>query len=230
MDRACAPSTAGRAEGRAVRHQIRGRLGDAGCVAPPRNSANYSSSSRLASAADPPPTLATDFGSGTLASLLLRLRHAGGGLTEEHLAGLVVEGRGAPELLADGPALLYGRLPGDPLEHLVPAADVARQEPARLLGEVLENRGALEDRQRIAAARRIVVDDRRHAVVRREPQEARRELLAPADVHRLHGVREAALLEHNADLPAVRRGPVVEVDHGSAPIPGTHLWQGCQLI
>src|SRR5207249_8354108 len=34
----------------------------------PRNSANYSSSSRLAIAADPPPTLATDFGSGTLNS------------------------------------------------------------------------------------------------------------------------------------------------------------------
>src|SRR5438093_12111416 len=67
MDRACAPSTAGRAEGRAVRHQSRGRLDDAGCVAPPRNSANYSSSSRLASAADPPPPLAADFGSGTLA-------------------------------------------------------------------------------------------------------------------------------------------------------------------
>src|SRR5207248_10326513 len=49
-----------------VRDQIRGRLDDAGCVAPPRNSANYSLSSRLASAADPPPTLATDFGSGTL--------------------------------------------------------------------------------------------------------------------------------------------------------------------
>src|SRR6266404_1580238 len=32
----------------------------------PRNSANYSSSSRLASAAEPPPTLATYFGSGTL--------------------------------------------------------------------------------------------------------------------------------------------------------------------
>ena len=30
-------------------------------------SANYSSASRLASAAEPPPTLATDFGSGTLA-------------------------------------------------------------------------------------------------------------------------------------------------------------------
>src|SRR6266702_1349083 len=52
-----------------ARHQIRGRLDDAGCVAPPRNSANYSSSSRLASAADPPPTLATDFGSGTLEDL-----------------------------------------------------------------------------------------------------------------------------------------------------------------
>src|SRR5438874_11526352 len=49
-----------------IRHQIRGRLDDAGCVAPPRNSANYSSPPRLASAADPPPTLATDFGSGTL--------------------------------------------------------------------------------------------------------------------------------------------------------------------
>src|SRR2546428_7666660 len=49
-----------------ARHQIRGRLDDAGCVAPPRNSANYSSSSRLASAIDPPPTLATDCGSGTL--------------------------------------------------------------------------------------------------------------------------------------------------------------------
>src|SRR5437867_7213060 len=200
-----------------------------------------------------------DYPDRLLASLLLRLRHAGGGLTEEHLAGLVVEGRGAPEVLADRAALPYGRpprdgvppagdarevgedplalvlgkdprpgrdvgdrvlarevgsvreapfedpeetvhlvrealdrigdllrrvvrevvelpghgaevrdLPGDPLEHLVPAADVARQEPARLLGEVLENRGALEDRQRIAAARRIVVDDRRHAVVRRE--------------------------------------------------------------
>src|SRR5438874_2851416 len=35
-----------------IRHQIRGRLDDAGCVAPPRNSANYSSSSRLASLAE----------------------------------------------------------------------------------------------------------------------------------------------------------------------------------
>src|SRR5262245_59838400 len=48
------------------RHQIRGRLDDACCVAPPRNSANYPSSSRLASVADPLPTLATDFRSGTL--------------------------------------------------------------------------------------------------------------------------------------------------------------------
>src|SRR5207253_2266142 len=34
-----------------------GRLDDAAYVAPPRNSANYSSSSRLASVADTPPTL-----------------------------------------------------------------------------------------------------------------------------------------------------------------------------
>src|SRR5437667_1941564 len=91
MDRACAPSTAGRAEGRAVRHQIRGRLDDAGCVAPPRNSANYSSSSRLASAADPPPTLATDFGSGTLA---LERRGRVRGERREHLPPA---GGGAPD-------------------------------------------------------------------------------------------------------------------------------------
>src|SRR5438874_11254960 len=68
-----------------IRHQIRGRLDDAGCVAPPRNSANYSSSSRLASLAEPPPTLATDFRSGTLAQA-----------SSSQLAGSMPRRRGRP--------------------------------------------------------------------------------------------------------------------------------------
>src|SRR5207249_6854760 len=47
----------------------------------------------------------------------------------------------------------------------------------------------------------------------RKVQEGRGDLLAPADVHRLHAIGQAALLEHDADLPAVRGGPVVELDH-----------------
>src|SRR5207244_160228 len=179
-----------------------------------------------------------------LASPLLRLGHARGGLAEEHRAGLVVEWRIAAELVADGPTLLHRGaardgvppagdagevgedvsplklaedprprghvgdrvlarevravrqaplqdteeavrlvaepidrvgdllggvvgevvqlpgdgteirdLPGHPLEHVVPAADVARQEAAGLLGEVLEAPTALEARDGIAAAR-----------------------------------------------------------------------------
>src|SRR2546428_3345558 len=66
-----------------ARHQIRGRLDDAGCVAPPRNSANYSSSSRLASLAEPSPTLATDFRSGTLGSAARRLTWRLGALLDD---------------------------------------------------------------------------------------------------------------------------------------------------
>ena len=57
-----------------------------------------------------------------------------------------------------------------------------------------------------------VIDDRRHAVVGRDRQEVRLELFALGDVHRDHGVWEAALLEHDRDLPAVGRRPEIEID------------------
>src|SRR5207245_1538470 len=72
---------------------------------------------------------------GTLASLLLRLRHAGSGLTEEHLAGLVVEGRGAPELLADRPALPHGRPPRDGVPPAGDVREVSEHPLALVLGE-----------------------------------------------------------------------------------------------
>jgi len=61
-------------------------------------------------------------------------------------------------------------LPVDPLQHLVLAAQVLGQELARLLGEVLQDRARLEDRDGAPtapsfASRGFVIDDRRNAVV-----------------------------------------------------------------
>src|SRR6185369_14739869 len=42
--------------------------------------------------------------------------------------------------------------------------------------------------------------------------------VAGADVDRDQVVRQAALLEHDGNLPAIRRRPVVEIDHERAPV------------
>ena len=66
----------------------------------------------------------------------------------------------------------------------------------------------------------VGIDDRRHAVVRADGEEVRRELLAAADVHRLDHIWQAHLLERDGHLVAVRRRPVVDFDgllHGRAP-------------
>ena len=60
---------------------------------------------------------------------------------------------------------------------------------------------------------RVMVDDGGHAVIRRERQELGTELIAGADVDRLDRVIETSLLEKESDLVAVRRWPVIEVDH-----------------
>src|SRR5262249_58278549 len=67
------------------------------------------------------------------------------------------------------------------------------------------------DRDRPAVGA-VVIDDRRHAVVGRDGQKLRLELVALGDVDRDHGVREGALLEHDRDLPTIGRRPVIEVD------------------
>ncbi len=59
----------------------------------------------------------------------------------------------------------------------------------------------------------VVVDDRRHPVVRADRQKFGLELVAATDVDRDHAVFEAALLEHDRDLPAVRRRPIIKIDH-----------------
>src|SRR2546423_10917732 len=62
-----------------------------------------------------------------------------------------------------------------------------------------------------------MIDHRRNTVVRRDRQKLRLELFALADVDRKDLVTEPGLFEEHRDLVAVRRGPVVKVDHGSDP-------------
>jgi hypothetical protein len=56
--------------------------------------------------------------------------------------------------------------------------------------------------------------DRRNAVVRRDAEELRLELVALGDVDRENLVFQPGLFEKHRDLVAVRRGPVVKIDHG----------------
>src|SRR3974390_536851 len=101
-------------------------------------------------------------------------------------------------------------LPEEPLVDLDAAALVLRIEFAGLAAEILQDRTGLEDRDR-PIARTVRVDDRRHAIVRRNLEEFRLELLPLCDVHRDHLVGEPALLQHDRDLEAVRRRPVPEL-------------------
>src|SRR5205085_8315868 len=66
---------------------------------------------------------------------------------------------------------------------------------------------------RLAAVRRLGVDDRRHSVIGREGEEFRLELIARADIHGMDAVVEARFLEKHRDLVAVRRRPIIKFDH-----------------
>src|SRR5262249_52677902 len=105
-------------------------------------------------------------------------------------------------------------LPEQPLDGLVALARVGGEELAGLLGEIDQHRARFEHRDRLAAVLRLVVDQRRNAVVGRDRQELRLELLALADVDRNDLVLESGLLEEHRDLVAFRRGPIVQLDHG----------------
>ena len=84
-----------------------------------------------------------------------------------------------------------------------------------LLGEIQQHRAGFEDRDRLAAALRLVIHHRRDSVVRRDRQELRLELIALADIDRENLVFQPGLFEKHRDLVAVRRGPVMQVDHGA---------------
>ena len=102
-------------------------------------------------------------------------------------------------------------LPEQPFQALLPATTALRHELPSPLGQVDQDGTRLEHGHRPATD--VVIDDRRHAVVGADREEIGLELVAAADIDRDHAILEAALLEHDGDLPAVRRRPIVEVDH-----------------
>ncbi len=108
----------------------------------------------------------------------------------------------------DAAHLEHEPLQSDPL-----AAIGLRQEAtSHFRRKIDEDRARLEQRQRLAVGT-LRIDDRRNAVVRIDGEEFRLELLIRADIHRLHAVRQAALLEHDGYLAPVRRAPCVQINH-----------------
>jgi hypothetical protein len=93
------------------------------------------------------------------------------------------------------------------------AAGVLRTEPSGLFGEIHHDRPGLEDRDRGAAAHRLVVDNRRHPAVRRNLQKFGSELVPAADIDRFDRVWKPQFLQKNDDLLAVSGRPEIEVDH-----------------
>jgi hypothetical protein len=59
-----------------------------------------------------------------------------------------------------------------------------------------------------------VIDHRRNPIVGRNRQKLRLELIALADDDRENLVLQVGLFEEDRYLVAVRRGPVMEIDHG----------------
>src|SRR3984957_6775266 len=108
-------------------------------------------------------------------------------------------------------------LPERPLQGVVTAVDIGGKKLSGLLGEIEQHRAGFEDRDRLAAAFRLVIDHRGNAVVRRDRQKLRLELIALADIDRENLVSQPGLFEKHRDLVAVRRGPVVQIDHGAFP-------------
>lgn len=104
-------------------------------------------------------------------------------------------------------------LPEEPLHNLRAPAQIGGQKFAGLLGEILKNRAGLEDADRLAAAGRIVVYDRRNAIVGGYRQKLQFKLLSRADVDRFDGIGETGFFQKYGDLMAIGRGPVVNIDH-----------------
>ena len=99
-----------------------------------------------------------------------------------------------------------------PLQHFVSRGDRFGHEAASLGSEVDEDRARFEQRKRLAFGS-VGVDDGRDLVVRADREEFGLELVAGADVHWNHPVRQATLFEHDVNLVSVGCGPRIHFDH-----------------
>ena len=125
------------------------------------------------------------------------------------LGGLALEEAG----LAEGGAEAR-RMEEELLEDAGPACAAGRQQAARRLGEIHQDRGGFGQHQ--PSALRLGVDQHRHLAVRVKGEEVRRLLLALADVDAVERVGEPQFFQRDGYLDAVRGGEGVEVEHGVA--------------
>ncbi len=98
-----------------------------------------------------------------------------------------------------------------PLDRLVAAGRILRNQLAGLVGEIDQDRARFEQRQRLAL-RTVRVEDRGNLVVRVQRQERRRELVVGVEAHEMRLVRQSRFLEHDRHLDAVRRRQRVELE------------------
>ncbi len=108
-------------------------------------------------------------------------------------------------------------LPEQPLHDVGAGARFFRKKLPGLFGEIDQHGAGLEHRDRLAAAWRIVIDHRRDTVVRGDGEEVLLELFALADVDREDLVGRAGLFKKHRHFMAVRRGPVMQINHQHVP-------------
>src|SRR5262249_20613332 len=87
---------------------------------------------------------------------------------------------------------------------------------AGLVGEIEQDGAGFEDADRCAAIGWFLIDDGGHAVVGGNLQEIRLELIAGADIDGNQSIGEVGFLQKHGDLVAVRRRPIIEVDHAAS--------------
>jgi hypothetical protein len=90
-------------------------------------------------------------------------------------------------------------------------------ELTRLFPDVHHHGAGFEDAYRFSAIRGRAIDQRGHAVVGTDCQEVILELVTAADVAGHNAIFHRAFFQQNRDLLAVRRRPIVQIDHGRSP-------------
>src|SRR5712675_678604 len=97
-----------------------------------------------------------------------------------------------------------------PLDGLVSARRIVRQQLSGFLGEILQDRPGFEQPKRLAAGP-VRIDDRGDLAVRVQRQEFRRLLVVLVEVDKMHFVRQPDLLQHDRYLDAVWRRKRIEL-------------------
>ncbi|KAI3489377.1 hypothetical protein L1887_46422 [Cichorium endivia] len=105
------------------------------------------------------------------------------------------------------------RLPEKPLQGMVTLAQFAAQQLACFLRQIEQNFTGFKQAQRSSPVRRLVINNGRDFIIRRDSQKERAELFAFADIHANDSVIQLGFFKKEGDLMAVWGRGVIKVDH-----------------